>query len=58
MGSSVPNICSYRKPRRRPPHELAATCENRPVGYLAALSIGILAIVGCVLVFRKRRSGL
>jgi len=28
------------------------------VGYLAALSIGILAIVGCVLVFRKRRSGL
>jgi len=28
------------------------------VGYFAALSIAVLAIVGCVLVFRKRRSGL
>jgi len=28
------------------------------MGYLAALSIAVLAIVGCVLVFRKRRSGL
>jgi hypothetical protein len=28
------------------------------MGYLAALSIAVLAIVGCVFVFRKRRSGL
>jgi len=28
------------------------------MGYFAALSIAVLAIVGCVLMFRKRRSGL
>jgi len=28
------------------------------MGYFAALSIAVLSIVGCVLMFRKRRSGL
>jgi hypothetical protein len=35
-----------------------ATCENRAMGYFAALAIAILVIVGCVSVFRRRRSGL
>ena len=35
-----------------------ATCDNRGMGYVAALAIAVLAIVGCVAVFRKRRSGL
>jgi hypothetical protein len=42
-------------PARR---QARTTCENRVMGYFAALSIAVLAIVGCVLMFRKRRSGL
>ena len=41
-----------------PPQAVPATCENRGMGYFAALAIGILVIVGCVSVFRRRRSGL
>jgi hypothetical protein len=35
-----------------------ATCEHRGMGYVAALAIAILVIVGCVSVFRQRRRGL
>jgi|1186.fasta_scaffold950864_1 hypothetical protein len=40
------------------PRRHGGSCENRAVGYVAAISIAVLAIVGCVIVFRNRRSGL
>jgi hypothetical protein len=33
-------------------------CENRGMGYFAALTIAVLVIIGCVVVFRRSRSGL